>query len=385
MPGRSSSGSAPPSGRSRPPPCPRREAGVSQDPTGFGAGDANLYRFVGNSPTNGSDPTGLVSFGFTFFGYGYDVGETLTDYLVGVKNVGLAEIEGAYDVAVDSFETVADVGRLGAQAARNLTGKTGEVKYKSQLIKGLLDAEDNSRSVKQRDAEVAKYKLSIAQSAANLGLEPLANATADFIKTNDAIPLAKAVGRVEGAAGIGAFSSSLTGTLPVGKIPGSRSGVGKCPTPTKNPKSPLQTQAEGYGAAAERGANPVPPASERTPLPSAPSKYSATLGKATSSDYKANFFKANPDLEGKVVVHHAVEQQVMTRYPGVMTEAELHSLENLRGIPKSINSDVHLSKIRKAWNEFYRANPTATKEQLLQKATEIDKQFGTQFTPPVGG
>jgi hypothetical protein len=90
-------------------------------------------------------------------------------------------------------------------------------------------------------------------------------------------------------------------------------------------------------------------------------KYSASLGKAASTDYKATFFKANPTLEEKVVVHHAIEQQVMTRYPGVITEAELHSLENLRGIPKGINSDVHLSKIRKEWNEFYRTNPTATK------------------------
>jgi RHS repeat-associated protein len=33
---------------------------ISTDPIGFGGGDANLYRYVGNSPTNASDPTGLV-------------------------------------------------------------------------------------------------------------------------------------------------------------------------------------------------------------------------------------------------------------------------------------------------------------------------------------
>jgi hypothetical protein len=32
----------------------------SQDPLGFVAGDANLYRYVGNSPTNATDPTGLI-------------------------------------------------------------------------------------------------------------------------------------------------------------------------------------------------------------------------------------------------------------------------------------------------------------------------------------
>jgi RHS repeat-associated protein len=32
---------------------------ISKDPIGFGGGDTNLYRYVGNNPTNGSDPSGL--------------------------------------------------------------------------------------------------------------------------------------------------------------------------------------------------------------------------------------------------------------------------------------------------------------------------------------
>ena len=32
---------------------------LSQDPSGFVAGDANLYRYVGNSPTSATDPSGL--------------------------------------------------------------------------------------------------------------------------------------------------------------------------------------------------------------------------------------------------------------------------------------------------------------------------------------
>jgi RHS repeat-associated protein len=32
---------------------------ISQDPIGFGGGDANLYRYVGNGPTNATDPSGL--------------------------------------------------------------------------------------------------------------------------------------------------------------------------------------------------------------------------------------------------------------------------------------------------------------------------------------
>jgi uncharacterized protein RhaS with RHS repeats len=32
---------------------------MQQDPIGFAGGDANLYRYVGNSPTNYTDPAGL--------------------------------------------------------------------------------------------------------------------------------------------------------------------------------------------------------------------------------------------------------------------------------------------------------------------------------------
>jgi RHS repeat-associated protein len=35
---------------------------LSEDPIGFGAGDNNLYRYVGNSPFNGTDPSGLITF-----------------------------------------------------------------------------------------------------------------------------------------------------------------------------------------------------------------------------------------------------------------------------------------------------------------------------------
>jgi RHS repeat-associated protein len=41
---------------------------ISEDPMGFGAGDSNLYRYVGNSATNFTDPTG--NFAFDWVGAG---------------------------------------------------------------------------------------------------------------------------------------------------------------------------------------------------------------------------------------------------------------------------------------------------------------------------
>ena len=104
---------------------------------------------------------------------------------------------------------------------------------------------------------------------------------------------------------------------------------------------------------------------------------------AEKNDYRATFFAAHPELKGQVVVHHAVEQQVLTRYPGLFTESDINSIENLRGVPTDTNSDLHLSQIRRAWNQFYRSNPNPTREQVLQQARQIDSQFGSEFRPSV--
>ena len=39
---------------------PKQGRWISQDPIGFAAGDENLYRYVGNGPTNATDPSGLA-------------------------------------------------------------------------------------------------------------------------------------------------------------------------------------------------------------------------------------------------------------------------------------------------------------------------------------
>jgi hypothetical protein len=61
----------------------------------------------------------------------------------------------------------------------------------------------------------------------------------------------------------------------------------------------------------------------------------------------------------------------------------MHSLENLRGIPRHPNSELHLGQIRREWNRFYKENLMATRQQLLQKATKIDARYCSQFNPPI--
>jgi hypothetical protein len=36
------------------------------------------------------------------------------------------------------------------------------------------------------------------------------------------------------------------------------------------------------------------------------------------------------------------------------------------------------------WNQFYSDHKTATKEELLQKALEFDRKYGSSFLPPIG-
>ncbi|MFJ2773631.1 DUF6531 domain-containing protein [Streptomyces sp. NPDC087300] len=115
-----------------------------------------------------------------------------------------------------------------------------------------------------------------------------------------------------------------------------------------------------------------------------PVREEGAVGSTTSHSYKKTFFDAHPALKGKVVVHHAIEQQVLKRYPNLFSADEIHSLENLRGIPKGdINSKVHLSAIRVEWNKFYNANPAPTRQEVLDHVSKVDDKLGNWFQPRI--
>lgn len=116
--------------------------------------------------------------------------------------------------------------------------------------------------------------------------------------------------------------------------------------------------------------------------------YPATFGASsyctvTCLNWRGTFFDAHPWVPTTSWVHHAVERRALIRYPGVVTEEMIHSLENLRGIPIEVNNDIHLTRIKAEWDDFYATHPIATVQDLLDKATEIDRKFGSYFNPPV--
>jgi hypothetical protein len=84
-------------------------------------------------------------------------------------------------------------------------------------------------------------------------------------------------------------------------------------------------------------------------------------------------------------VHHAIEQQWFRNFPDVLSPIEMNGIGNLRGIPIGVNNTLHLSDIRKAWNQFGRDYPDPTLEDFERMRDEIDRKYGCQFLPPVGG
>ena len=64
-------------------------------------------------------------------------------------------------------------------------------------------------------------------------------------------------------------------------------------------------------------------------LPPAVPEHSASFGWTESFNYRDTFFDVHPELRHEVWVHHAVEQQVLRRYPGEVAAQQMHSLENL--------------------------------------------------------
>ncbi len=101
--------------------------------------------------------------------------------------------------------------------------------------------------------------------------------------------------------------------------------------------------------------------------------------------YKQHYAYAADDV-GQV--HHAVEQQVLQRYPGVLSESEVNSLRNLRGIEKGpAGTELHQIILRQEWDDFYEtaddAGVVPTKQELLDFAKHLDDLYGSMFIPPI--
>lgn len=104
---------------------------------------------------------------------------------------------------------------------------------------------------------------------------------------------------------------------------------------------------------------------------------------ATKSTYNANFKNKFSDVSDQIgEVHHAVPRWVQTRYAHLgITNNQLHSLENLRGIPN--NNSLDHTTITNYWEAFYNSNQNANLGEVMDFVKFIDDEFGHLFVPPV--
>jgi hypothetical protein len=323
---------------------------------------------------------GLISGGLgTAAEVGYGTGklvleiELLWGALTGLKDLARLFVQEFKDAAALAMEGVQAAwgARLGNEAAQKSGIEKGARKIARagvKMIEALLVA-----SVIYLIGKGVKGGLTQRLAAARANLPKFETAVANtaygpaysrWVKTHldDLVKKYGAAAETRAATG---GSPASGGGAPPAEEPGAQKPA---PKKTAPPDQVPKPKAEPEGHAKPK------PQPKGTP---------ANFGKAKTNDYVKTFTEAHPETKGKVVVHHAVEQQALKRYPGLVSNAEMHSLENLRGIPKSLNNDLHLSQIRKGWNQFYRNNPNPTRQQLLDHATKIDDQFGKLFDPPV--
>ena len=104
------------------------------------------------------------------------------------------------------------------------------------------------------------------------------------------------------------------------------------------------------------------------------------------TNYRGRFYAKFKDAPSDMQVHHAVPQAVFdTKYPGLISEAQLHSLENLRGIPNGAlyrGLPAHAA-ITQRWSKFYKQHPTASLSEILDHVKDLDDELGEFLIPPI--
>ncbi len=95
------------------------------------------------------------------------------------------------------------------------------------------------------------------------------------------------------------------------------------------------------------------------------------------------FAHQHPELRNKVKVISIYDAEVLERYKGAMSPAELYSRLNLRGVPKTPDGRGLVRQLRREWRKYFAAHPDASVNDLHSEAARLDATYGRRFKPPV--
>ncbi|MBK8209067.1 MAG: hypothetical protein IPK78_03075 [Rhodospirillales bacterium] len=172
------------------------------------------------------------------------------------------------------------------------------------------------------------------------------------------------------------------------------------PSAAKHFDGPIDIDAEiaemvEKGIVEEAGISPRP---ARRPKPRAPTVTGRAAAARARFDTLREGYAQSLGVRQGGQVHHAIELQVLDRYPNVFSEPELNAFQNMRGIETELASrrQLHNSKVREIWDRHYRRidrevdglglKPGTTsynnfvRRNLEEARNEIDHVVGQFFT-----
>lgn len=153
---------------------PRVGRFLSEDPIGFGAGDANLYRYVFNSPTNATDPSGLDT-RVTQLVYKALITrfvQTNTKLHRRAANLSQEELTEPERLSLDIEKSLAPHAiKLAAEKALRDLKITGVTVNLGDWLKASISDDDYKKIVKQAGASLERVRTISADSAERIRLE----------------------------------------------------------------------------------------------------------------------------------------------------------------------------------------------------------------------
>ncbi len=240
---------------------------MQEDPAGFGGGYSNLHVYVGNDPTNLTDPTGMWG---EWLQKAWDYTGGLVKDVVSLSiqdpsNIGTfagAAREGAAVSGQGIINGVKETGNIARDIPQIAIG-AGSLVTDKVAGTGIYQVNLNSKlfggmAIANRNGQAAQYYVSTVRSMGTLGLYDLGQAGYEAYQQKDAGILGNAVGQMVGgtlAAGGTAIALRSAGSVIVGKGPATPVGeIGSFQQDVAGPGATFQKDVAGPSASFQRDA-----------------------------------------------------------------------------------------------------------------------------------